>query len=96
MQTLGGNSVMDLNNKTQKQAYKLAMKILGKMDGKYGKRYLAKELSHPEYGPYKEVSDAKKFVKDLVNAEEVNGNKCVVDSSQSFVFRKDMKTEVSL
>jgi len=87
---------MKLNNKTQKQAYKLAMKILGKMDGKYGKRYLAKELAHPEYGPYKEVSDAKKFVKDLVQAEEVDGSKCVVDSSNSFVFRKDMKSEVTI
>ena len=87
---------MKLNNKTQRHAYKLAMKILGKMDGKYGKRYLAKELAHPEYGPYKNITDAKKFVKNLVQAEEVDGKKCVVDSSQSFVFRKDMKTEVRL
>lgn len=87
---------MDLNNSTQKQAYKLAMKVLGKMDGKYGKRYLARELSHPEYGPYDKMSGAKNFVKDLVNAEEVDGKKCIVDSSSSFVFRKDMQTEVTL
>lgn len=96
MQTLRGQKPVKLNNSTQREAFRLSMKILGKMDGKYGKRYLAKELAHPEYGPYKNVGDAKKFVKDLVDAEEVEGKKCVIESSSSFVYRKDMKTEVTI
>jgi len=87
---------MQLNNSTQRNAWKQALKEIGLADGKIGKRLLTKKLAHPAKGAYRDVSSAKKFVKDLVDADEVDGSKNPVDDKGSFVVRKDIRKEVSL
>jgi len=76
---------MDLNNETQKEAWKQVNRVLYDLEGYHSKRGLTKKISHPDHGAYQEIDAAKEFVKKLVDADE-----CPIEKKDSFVFRPDL------
>jgi hypothetical protein len=76
---------MNLNNETQRKAWKQVNRILYDLNGYHSKRGVTKKISHPEHGAYQEVDAAKEFVKKLVDSEE-----CPISRKDSFVFRPDL------
>lgn len=58
---------MKLDTENKENGFKLIMKELGKK--KMSKPKAFKKLVHPEEGAYKSRSDAKQFLKDLIDSE---------------------------
>lgn len=76
---------MDLNNKTQRKAWKQVNRLLYDMNGYHSKRGLTKKISHPEKGAYDKTRAAKEFVRDLVSSDNFP-----ICKKESFVFRPDL------